>query len=318
MSSYTMNVFGQFFLWAHSNMPSYINWIIDLIVFWLKKIRWTNEIPHLFCINKEWLTKYNIRYESFFEKKKPWISGICRVRNGDDFLEIVLESYLFLCDEIIIVDNNSTDNTADIAKKMAAKYPDRIRYYTYPFDTTTILEPEFSSTGTNSIYSFAYASNYAMSLAQYKRIIKVDDDNLLIQERALALRDKVLSTDSDVYINIRWINIMQKDGQFGISKHIPYSGRADHGIFPLSAKTYFVQGKTHERLVHPYRRKRFWFLFIHLKLLKKDMWWVNYKDTIKKAKIQKIRQAWTIKIEAILNNHMGKLTKQTLSIYLHQ
>ena len=39
-----------------------------------------------------------------------------------------------MCDEIVIVNNNSYDQTANIAKKIQKLYPKKIRYYEYPFD----------------------------------------------------------------------------------------------------------------------------------------------------------------------------------------
>jgi len=46
----------------------------------------------------------------------------------------VIESYLSFVDEIILVDNLSTDKTKEICLKLQKKYPDKIKFYTYPYE----------------------------------------------------------------------------------------------------------------------------------------------------------------------------------------
>jgi glycosyltransferase involved in cell wall biosynthesis len=48
-----------------------------------------------------------------------------------------------LCDEVVIIDNNSSDNTPKIAKELVDRYPDRIKYYHYPFDTKPLHTKDF-------------------------------------------------------------------------------------------------------------------------------------------------------------------------------
>ncbi len=51
------------------------------------------------------------------------IVGICQVRNEDLYIRNVLANIVDFCDEIIVADNMSTDQTAEVAQVMAEKYP---------------------------------------------------------------------------------------------------------------------------------------------------------------------------------------------------
>ncbi|MDD3868746.1 MAG: glycosyltransferase family A protein [Candidatus Absconditabacteria bacterium] len=288
-------------------MPEQFNYCVDLFV-QLMKIGKNKKINKTLCINIEGEKEFNIDYKSFEESKKKGISGICRIKNGDDFLEEVLLSSFKLCDEIIIMDNNSTDNTEKIAKQLQKKYPQKIKYYKYPFEITKMMTKDFSTIPSNSIHSFAYFSNYAMSKATYRYIIKIDDDGLFIQSRIEALRKEILSNPQRRYYNCRGINIMiDKENKVGISKSYPYAGLADYGIFPLSSKTFFLHGTTNETLYHPYRWKRFGEIFLHLKLLKKDMGWTNYTNERISNRKNRIEKSG---IEYNIEKHLKKITKE--------
>jgi glycosyltransferase involved in cell wall biosynthesis len=61
----------------------------------------------------------------------PKVSVITPVFNGAGFIAETIESVLaqtFHDYEMIIIDDGSTDNTADVVKKFTAKHPDKIRY----------------------------------------------------------------------------------------------------------------------------------------------------------------------------------------------
>ena len=106
-----------------------INWKLPLKdkILWmcvqLKKIYLTLKYwKFQWLKNVEWIEEYNIEKGSlYWENKKNWISWFARLKNWWDFLEQVIESHLPFMDEIILVDNDSTDNTWEICQNLRKK-----------------------------------------------------------------------------------------------------------------------------------------------------------------------------------------------------
>lgn len=65
------------------------------------------------------------------ENRKEGISAFARLKNAEEFLEKVVESYMDFYDEIVLVDNNSTDATPIICEQLAKKYPEKIKFFRY-------------------------------------------------------------------------------------------------------------------------------------------------------------------------------------------
>jgi glycosyltransferase involved in cell wall biosynthesis len=94
------------------------------------------------------------------------------VKNEERLLKRCLDSYLPVCDEIIIVDTGSTDRT----KEIAAEYTDKIYDYEWSSD-------------------FAAARNFAFEKAGCEYIFSADADEVLDKENCeafLELKEKLL------------------------------------------------------------------------------------------------------------------------------
>jgi cellulose synthase/poly-beta-1,6-N-acetylglucosamine synthase-like glycosyltransferase len=162
--------------------------------------------------NIEGITEMNIPYSRFTEKKPLGISGVARLKNADDFLEKVVEGHLVLCDEIILVDNMSEDKTKEICLNLQRKYPNKIKFFEYQYE---VFPPIYNDNAKmqaeeNSIHSLAYYYNWSFSKATYKYVMKLDDDNLLVEERAKELRNFVLTKQPQKYITYRGVNIFKR------------------------------------------------------------------------------------------------------------
>src|ERR1700722_12877493 len=66
---------------------------------------------------------------SGFRRKR--ISVMMRIKNEEAFLRASVESILPLVDEVVIIDNNSTDATPLIAQELAQSYPGKIKVCQY-------------------------------------------------------------------------------------------------------------------------------------------------------------------------------------------
>ena len=65
-----------------------------------------------------------------FRRKR--ISAMMRVKNEEAFLRASVESILPMVDEIVIIDNDSSDATPRVASDLARAWPDKVRIFSYP------------------------------------------------------------------------------------------------------------------------------------------------------------------------------------------
>ena len=227
--------------------------------------------------NIEWITEMNVDEKWFYRKKNKWISWVARLKNASDFLETVVDNHLEFLDELILVDNNSSDNTKKICLKLEKKYPNKIRFFEYNYKVfPPWTERNISS---NSLHSLAYYYNWSFSQSNYSHVMKVDDDNILIKEKWGSIIKK--SINSKNYNTYWWVNLIRSDSQqIGIPEKYKFSWRYwDHWIYKVSPKTYYIQGDQFELFKNNLFYIRNWFWFFHLKFLKKSFWFQNLTKT---------------------------------------
>lgn len=112
-----------------------------------------------------------------WRKPKPFgISGCFRLCNEAQFMVEAVESHLPYLDEALLVVQPSTDGTVELARSLQRKHPDKVRVIEYPVNVYFIDKPEFHTVPDNSIYSFVYLSNYALSQCKYQWVAKTEGD----------------------------------------------------------------------------------------------------------------------------------------------
>lgn len=242
-------------------------WCMDIVAGTVRKIRAKPVLRELLK-NIEDIEEMHIPYKWFTENKPLGISGVARLKNAEDFLELVIESHLPFLNEIILVDNMSTDNTKTICKKLQKKYPEKIKFYEYNYP----VFPIWSNNGvqSQSIHSLAYYYNWCFAKSKYKYVMKLDDDNLLLPEKWNAIRNCILKHKPNKFCAYWWFNILKKDDMIWICEWDKYSWKYwDHWIYPVSKYTFYTQNDLCEQLNHNLFFKRFDFSFLHLKYLKR-------------------------------------------------
>jgi len=136
---------------------------------------------------------------------KPKIVGIYRVKNESRFIEQSLKSVMDICSEIIILDDNSTDNTVEICSgfdkvtnvtKQKDLILDETRDRNYLFENARKLDPDF--------------------------ILSVDGDEIFMPNASEILFEELstIHPDSDVFefqFLTLWdnVNTIRTDGIFG-------------------------------------------------------------------------------------------------------
>lgn len=115
------------------------------------------------------------------------ISVIILTKNSEENIADCIDSVSF-ADEIIVVDDFSTDRTADLAKHLNA------RVFNYKSQ------------------SFADKRNFGLAKAKYKWVLYVDDDERVSKELVLSIKYKVLSIKGKVFAAYK---IKRKNFYFG-------------------------------------------------------------------------------------------------------
>jgi len=66
------------------------------------------------------------------KKRKPGISVLIATQNEEAMVALCIRSFLEFGDELIVVDNGSTDHTKEIVHALETQYPGKIKFYDVP------------------------------------------------------------------------------------------------------------------------------------------------------------------------------------------
>jgi glycosyltransferase involved in cell wall biosynthesis len=161
----------------------------DKIVYWTNNVFFkyyteNNTIGYQ-CVNN--ISEVLIDLENINKNElEKGISLIIRAKNEEDNIKNCIESVIDLVDEIIFVDNNSTDKTYQIVKEFQQKY-DNIKLYKYNIDVTKAgiyHTNAVKSLNKNTLGTFY---NWCLSKATKYNIFKWDADFICIRNNFVQL-----------------------------------------------------------------------------------------------------------------------------------
>lgn len=114
---------------------------------------------------------------------KKRVAGIMRVKNEGTFINNCIESCIDALDELIVVYNDCTDNSAEEIEKMVLKYPDKIHAYEYPYEVRAfnLNRKEFDEIKVlpeDNPHLFSSYSNFALSKVTAEYAMKIDADQV--------------------------------------------------------------------------------------------------------------------------------------------
>lgn len=115
------------------------------------------------------------------------VSGIMRVKNDAEFIAGSIESCIDALDELVVVYNDCTDNSAEVIETMRQKHPDKIRVFEYPYKVLgaglTKEEYEYAkSLPDDSPSLLCNYYNFALSKVRCEYAIKIDADQIYFKE----------------------------------------------------------------------------------------------------------------------------------------
>ena len=128
--------------------------------------------------NCERLKSYD--FELPRSRSRGGVSALVRVKNESQKIRHCLLSILPIFDEIVLVDNASSDDTVKIVMEIKERHDrnGKIQLFSYPFQLAR-FGPEHDNTPENSVYSAVYYSNWALSHCSRRFVCKWDGDMLL-------------------------------------------------------------------------------------------------------------------------------------------
>lgn len=131
--------------------------------------------------NIEGNEKYNF---TLVRGKKPvGTSVMLRAKNEESKIGLALRSIYEAFDQIVVIDNGSTDKTADVVNAVIEEIDreKKIHLVSYPFSVARCGD-EHGNTVENSVHSLVYYYNWCLSLLKYNIAVKWDADMYLKQE----------------------------------------------------------------------------------------------------------------------------------------
>ncbi|HET8654390.1 MAG TPA: glycosyltransferase [Longimicrobiaceae bacterium] len=122
---------------------------------------------------------------------KAGVSAMLRVKNEERRIVDCLASIIGVFDQIVVVDNGSTDATLDLVRRFAHEQAtEKIDIHSYPF-TIARCGQENADTPEFSVHSLAYYYNWCRSRCSRRLVFKWDADMLLKDGAAEQLRSRL-------------------------------------------------------------------------------------------------------------------------------
>lgn len=209
------------------------------------------------------------------DQRKDGISAFLRVRNGEEFLKISINSIINDINELICVVNRSTDKTLNILEQIQSEFPDKVKIYDYKPDVFPQGSKEYESSSCDSCHNLAYYYNFALSKTTYQYVFKFDDDEiffpLLIQNFY-----KYCKLHKQCSVGMRGINILDFQENLYVNKKFTYTGGMDTLFFKYNPSCVFVKNKKAELFKSNLKNCRLVDCFYHLKFCKSDRGQNNY------------------------------------------
>jgi hypothetical protein len=140
--------------------------------------------------NLERYTDFTVRWQWAEEELKPGFTAVVRVKNEAQWLPWVLPPLFRAVRHVLIIDNGSSDGSADVARRVAEEMDalDRLELHEYPFSVARCGQ-EHLETPANSVHSLAYFYNWSFSHVRTSYALKWDGDMLLTDEAISIFRD---------------------------------------------------------------------------------------------------------------------------------
>ena len=139
--------------------------------------------------NVEGRQDFDVKWQWSEQPVVPGITAVLRVKNESRTIPYCLPSILKAVDEVVLVDNDSTDGTVELAVETARRLDraGQLIVKHYPFEIAR-CGPEHLATPERSLHSLAYFYNWSFSHVRTRYSLKWDGDMVLTDGGVRTLR----------------------------------------------------------------------------------------------------------------------------------
>ena len=248
-----------------------------------------------------------IKYFLIFLHPSKEISAMLRVKNEEEYLFEAVSSIIDHVDEVILVDNESTDNTHQIIGKLKKLYPKKIFSYSYPHKIVKVgaESRKLGLKDKNSPSHIVNFTNWCLNKCTKPYILHWAGDHLATEELYQSI-EKFKKSNSHLYFSqglnlfpdlkhsVKTINNKKTlDSALfegALDNYLDKLTYNECRIFPKKFSTHTYEYPYWETFSNPFLFfPKYHFLdknisFLHLKFLKKDSYQILSKKTEKVIK----------------------------------
>nr|WP_221634532.1 hypothetical protein [Nocardioides luti] len=146
--------------------------------------------------NVEGLPGLDVDWPWAHEAPQPGITAVLRLRDEARNLPWVLPPLFRALDRIVVVDNQSTDGTAEVARQLAETHGFAgLEVLDYPYAVSR-CGPEHLATPGDSVHSLTHFYNWSFSQVRTRYSLKWDGDMVLTPEGIAVLADTLWQLES--------------------------------------------------------------------------------------------------------------------------
>jgi len=224
-------------------------------------------------LEQEFSPEYDIDEKKWKGSHVPGISGCFRLRNEEEFMERAVLSHLKYLDEIVLAVQPSEDGTVAIAEKLAVRFK-KIKVYKYPVASHFIDHPDFATDPVNSIDSFVYFSNWALSKCTRAWIAKTEGDVICLPAFSEIIKTIKKEPDKICYYGRYILNVAgTKCDKISLQK--PRNHGLDEAVFNNNPDLFHFEHARSWEAIPAHHIKYNGFSALHMKRAK-----IKYKDGI--------------------------------------
>lgn len=212
------------------------------------------------------------------DNRRAGLSGFIRAKNEGEFIFDVIQSWMPLLDELVIVFNSCTDNTESEIERALNKYGDKIKAFHYLPTVYPQGSKEHIQLPPDSINSLVNYYNFSLAKTSYKLAVKIDGDIILDNSKITEIKRFAQKQQPDYYLKLQGVNLIDHNNILYIPSRAPFCGmNGDLCVFPVSSTNFFKWNKKYEQLnLSGLKAAGGTFAYYHMKFVKKDMGFSNY------------------------------------------